>query len=143
MIQLLFIMLAAACYAVQQYLVFHNTKNGLFNKYYFFGAESWKRKYERSLSFSDYKTYGLVPAPDNFYYSFFNIEHKERFPWSATALVFLTSGYNLFQWLMIKFILLSLTVSYSYGFHFDWIMFFLLWFAWTAIFNLCFIGLKK
>jgi len=47
----------------------------------------------------------------NLYYRTFKIEYKERFPLSATALVFLTDGFHLMQWLAINFFTLSIAFA--------------------------------
>lgn len=142
MIQIIFFMLAAACYAVMSHLRFHNTQDGKFRRHTFFGAESWRRKYRKGV-LSTPGNYDLLEALDSPYYDIFKIKYREKFPWSATALVFLTDGYHLFQWLMIKFLLLGFTVNYNHGFHFDWVGFILLWASWTVIFNFVYTGLKK
>jgi hypothetical protein len=137
-------MLAAACYAVKDHLIFHNENDGPFKKYRFFGLDSWKRKYKRAPSRQGIvSAYDLYPAPDNWYYNTFKIDHEEKFPWSATALVFVTDGVHLFQWLFIKFILLALTLAYDNGFHFDWKWFLILWIGWSLSFSLVFARLKK
>lgn len=144
MIQLIFTMLAAACWAVMSHLQFHNKRTTPFKRYTFFGSESWKRKYKRAPSRTGIvSSYDLYAAPDNWYYDFFGVKYKEKFPWSATALVFITDGYHLAQWFMIKFILLAMTVTYNHSFHFDWIGFLLLWAGWTVVFNVVFVRLKK
>mgnify|MGYP001574646537 CR=1 FL=1 len=144
MVQLIFIMLAAGCWAVMSHLLFHNKNSTPFRKHRFFGSESWKRKYKRAPSKQGVITaYEFYPAPDNWYYKTFKIKYEEKFPWGATALVFLTDGFHLFQWFMIKFILLALTVTYHHSLHFDWVGFIMLWIAWSLIFNFVYVGLKK
>lgn len=76
---------------------------------------------------SDLKKYkwDFVPvdAPNNWYYRFFKIKYKERFPLSATALVFLTDGYHFCQFLFLLFISLSVVplLNWTYGIAF-WIL---------------------
>lgn len=144
MVQLIFLMLAAACYAVKDHLVFHNRNTTPFRKYRFFGSESDKRKYKKAPSKQGIlSSYDLYPAPDHWYYRVFKIPHKEKFPWSATALVFLTDGVHLFQWLFIKFMLLAFTLTYDHGFHFNWLWFIALWAGWSLAFNFVFTKLNK
>lgn len=69
---------------------------------------------------SKYKK-GLPPAPDNWYYRFFKIKYKERFPGSATLFVSLTDGYHSSQMLFKGF--LALTFG---GFHFVTIVIFVM-----------------
>lgn len=90
----------------------------------FWGQWSSDRKYDL------WKRSGImidkVQAPKNWYYRFFKIKYKERFPLSATALVFLTDGYHMCQFLM--FLFLSLSITFAIGF--DW---YLLAGVWTGI----------
>lgn len=145
MISILFLSLAAVCYAVKTYLTFHNTDKRQADKYNFWGTESWNRKYKKAnIIGQPLISYNKYAAPDNLYYSFFDIKYREKFPWSATALVFVTDGYHLVQWFMIKFIILAMTVSYgTYGFSFDWIEALLLWGAWTFVFSVVYARMKK
>lgn len=80
----------------------------------FWGQWSSDRKYE------SWKRSGIVidkvQAPNTWYYRFFKIKYKERFPLSATLLVFLTDGYHLTQFLF--FLFLSLSITFAIGF--DW-----------------------
>lgn len=75
----------------------------------FFGSESWKRKYK-------IRTGALLKSdPDHWYYSFFNIKYKERFPGSATIFVFLTDAPHFFQFIMLTIIAVLLTVCQGGG----------------------------
>ena len=124
-LQILFIALAAVCWAYISLYRFGKLKEG--NG--FFEGNSWIRKYKYSPKL------GLESAPDNLYYRTFGILYKERFPFSATALVFLTDAYHLAQWLMIKFILLAVTVN--------WVEFLILWFFWVLFFNASYVYGQK
>src|SRR6478736_5466835 len=53
----------------------------------FWGDRSYNRKYDRRM----------IIAPATWYYRFFEIKYKERFPGSATVFVALTDGYHLMQ----------------------------------------------
>lgn len=64
---------------------------------------SYMRKYKmydkrRSAPFSESSI--LVTAPKNWYYRFFKIKYKERFPLSATLLAFTTDAFHMGQMLM-------------------------------------------
>jgi len=143
MIQIIFLSLAAACWAVMAHLLFHNKNSTPFRKHTFFGSDSWVRKYKKARNVQGILTaYDFYPPPDNWYYKTFKIDHLEKFPWSATALVFVTDGYHLFQWLFIKFILLGVTVTYNRGLQFDWVGFILLWVTWTVVFNIVYTRLN-
>lgn len=74
-------------------------------KYYgFWDDNSWKNKYKLPLQ----------ESPKNLYYKLSEISYKERFPLSATLLVFTTDGYHLFQALFFSF--LSLSFAFAIGF---------------------------
>lgn len=100
MLNLVFLLLACVCYTVSQ-LWAHGKIYWSSDPYSFWGSLSDKRKYK--LHFGSY-----LPAPDNWYYKTFGIEHKERFPGSATVFVWLTDGYHFSQFLFIKFLLLAI-----------------------------------
>jgi hypothetical protein len=59
----------------------------------FWSNFSWTRKYK---SFEN-NGIDLVDAPNTWYYRFFKIKYKERFPLSATFLVNFTDGYHACQ----------------------------------------------
>lgn len=144
MIQTIFTILAAACWAVMSHLIFHNKNDGPFKRYRFFGKDSWVRKYKRAPSRQGLvSAYDFYPPPDHWYYRFFGITHQEKFPWSATALAFVTDGVHLFQWLTTKFIFLAVTISYDHGFHFDWPLFLAVWIGWSFGFNVVFTRLNR
>ena len=73
----------------------------------FFGSESWKRKYK--ITPQGY----LYAAPDTTYYRLFNLNYKERFPLSATVLVFLTDGYHFVQFVVFKSLTLAVALMTS------------------------------
>lgn len=92
---------------------FHDSifgKGKQYNMYGFWGSNSWKRKYSTfrplRLLMKDRNPWGeeLLLPPESglygWYHSFFNLKFKERFPLSATALVFLTDGWHLMQLFM-------------------------------------------
>ena len=130
MIELLCIVFASACYGVISHLVFHNKKRGDG----FFGSQSWKRKYKRN------KEGNLYAAPDNDYYKFFGIKYKEAFPWSATALVFITDGFHLFQWVLLKLIFIGFSVEDGVV---NWSLFLLMWITWSIVFNIVYVRISK
>lgn len=98
----------------------------------FWSADSWRNKYKSNGAFMD-------NAPNNWYYRFFKIDYKEKFPLSATLLVFLTDGYHFTQWIMIKCLALSIALLVPHHF----IFFFSFWALWTVCFQLTYIFFKK
>jgi len=126
----IFLSIAAACWAVCSHYTFQNRSK---YKFGFWGEESYKRKYARSTA-GDSKVYWLIAAPANWYYRIFKIKYKERFPLSATVFVFLTDGYHLTQWIMIKCIIASITLELK--------PFLLLWAVWLLVFNYVYVRLK-
>lgn len=78
-------------------------------QYGMWGRDSWWRKYDYKVMWSkdqNGKFVGMafgVPAPKTWYYKTFEIKYQEKFPLSATALVWLTDGFHLVQFFMIKF----------------------------------------
>lgn len=110
LIAFLLLIPAIACYTLSQ-LQQHGKLIWGKNDFNFWGTFSYKRKYKW-----DVYTKLNIDAPSTLYYRFFKIKYRERFPLSATALVFLTDGYHLMQFLM--FIFLSLSITFAIGF--DW-----------------------
>lgn len=125
-----FLSLAAICWAILSHYNFHNATK---NPYSFWGTKSWVRKYKKNQQIED--GYLFILPPDNWYYKIFRIDYKERFPGSATVFVFVTDGYHLVQWFMIKFIVLAITLNVK--------EFFILYGLWLLFFNLIYTGLKK
>lgn len=109
--------LAAACFAIRE-LAAHGKLNYKGPADSFWGEQSWLRKY------SD----GLIQAPKNWYYRVFKIPYKEKFPLSATALVFVTDGYHLLGFLMQIFICFSVSGG-------DWHLFGAALLIWSLYFN--------
>lgn len=99
----------------------------------FWGKDSDVRKYS-----SDAKK--RFSPPDNFYYRFFKIKYGEKFPLSATALVFLTDGYHLCQWFFTKLLILSI-ITFEGDFSIKWFLIYLG--IWYLIFNLTYKLLSK
>jgi len=104
-----------ACYSVRE-LQSHGKLRWQDDDQGFWGNNSWLRKYK------SYESNGvdLVDAPDNWYYRFFKIKYKERFPLSATFLVSFTDGYHTMQ--SASFVSLAGCVSLLSG-----IPFYLVW----------------
>ena len=94
----------------------------------FWGSEQWKRKYKLRHGFT-------FPAPRTWYYKAFNIKYRERFPLSATALVFITDGFHLTQWLTTKLLFLAITR--------DWFVYVVIWIVWSIMFNVTYSRLSK
>lgn len=130
-LKLIFVILAAGCWGVMSKYLFHGIT---VRPYSFWGKESWKRKYARSVH-SRIGEYSLIYPPETPYYKFFKIKYKEAFPWSATLLVFVTDGFHLAQWLMIKFVIAAITL--------DWRWYLVYWFTWTVGFTITWTWLKQ
>ena len=64
-------------------------------------SDGWKRKYREPFE----------PAPNNFYYKFFKLKYRERFPLSGSLLVSFTDKYHAYQ-LAFKLFLCSAIVLY-------------------------------
>lgn len=98
---LVFLVLAIGCYSISQ-LQQHGKLKWMGKGFGFWGVRSWNRKYK-------WDTNGIViRAPKNLYYKYFaRVPFKERFPLSATLLVFTTDGYHLMQFFFFLFISLS------------------------------------
>lgn len=71
----------------------------------FWGNNSDRRKYKTHSA-----GYGTIDPPNNFYYRFYKIPHKEKFPGSATFLVLLTDAPHLMQFLFKIFLIGSLVM---------------------------------
>lgn len=118
MISLLLFFLAGACRGFVE-LVGYEHHDSIFSGKVkpdsFFGSQMWKRKYRISKFGSLYKmpTPGLTRL-SKLYYQAFKIGFQERFPLSATALVWLTDGLHLGNFVM-KFFLIGacLTANWS------------------------------
>lgn len=116
---LLSLAVAAACFAIRD-LISHG-KFSYGPSEGFWGEQSWRRKY--------YSNNGLMDLPlSNWYYDLFKIPYLEKFPLSATLLVFLTDGYHL----MTLFMQLAIFAAISAV---DWKMFLVCWLTWSLFFN--------
>lgn len=80
----------------------------------FWGSQSWRRKYKMD------DEYNFFPAPTTYYYKLFNLKYKERFPLSATFLVFTTDGMHLMQFCYHIFLALSLWLFSGVSFWWFW-----------------------
>lgn len=90
---------AGAFRGIAELLWFHHTKSIWSAKVHpmsFFGARSDLRKYK----FTRDRMAAAYPAPENWYYKIFDIRYKERFPLSATFMVWLTDGAHMSNMLM-------------------------------------------
>ncbi|MEL6835234.1 MAG: hypothetical protein AAFP77_19700 [Bacteroidota bacterium] len=57
--------------------------------------EFWNPKKSFTAKYAKDKEGVLIPAPDKLYYRLFNLQYKERFPLSATALSWATDAWHL------------------------------------------------
>lgn len=132
---ILCIAIAATAHAFISRMKFYSDE---YKPHSFFGSDSWRRKYKRHKQSNDF-IYLTLPAPEKglagWYYRFFRIKYKERFPLSATVLVFLTDGYHLVQFVMIKAIIIAASRNA--------IDFFVLWAIWLLFFNIFFRNKSK
>src|SRR5688500_6272487 len=94
---IIFTAMAAACYGITSRLQHGDFKYGK-DDYGFWGPSSGYRKYRTPRK----------QAPDNWYYRLLKIEYKEKFPLSASALVFVTDGFHLVQFFTIKFLIAAI-----------------------------------
>lgn len=119
-----------------QYTVAFRYEQSIFTKYpKFFGPRSARNKYASTSSGE------LLSAPlNNKYYKRYRLIYKERFPLSATILVFLTDAFHLFQFLRTNLIILAiLTFDYKSHSWINMILVFLLYrIIYSGIFELCY-----
>lgn len=131
LIQFTSLLLAAICYAWLSMRTFYPDRFDGQWKFSFWGNQSDLRKYKRARG-SNNAMYLTEPPKlrwyNRWYYAFFRIERREAFPFSATALVWLTDGYHFIQFWMLKFIFLAITQ--------DPALYAGIWFAWSTMFSL-------
>jgi len=112
MISLLLLIPAIVAYSISQ-LQQHNKLRWMkrTNSKGFWGIDSWTRKYHKTDVFN---------APDNWYYRFFKLGVRERFPLSATLLVNLTDGYHACQSIMFLCLAGSFSIALELNFFLVW-----------------------
>lgn len=138
MISLVFFFLAGAARGISE-LVGYEHGDSIFSakvpQHSFWGAQAWKRKYRTTKHKSLFAVqFERMTRLKKWYYKAFKIKYEEAFPLSATALVWLTDGMHLMNFLM-KFFLIAACVSYAEGYHWAW-MIVSYTLAWTGGFNL-------
>lgn len=101
----------------------------------FWDEDSYLRKYK----LTDRST--VIAAPNNWYYRFFKIKYKERFPGSATIFVNFTDGFHLMQFLFKVFLIASL-VMYKEMVN-PWIDGGIYFVIWGVVFTLVYKDLSK
>lgn len=107
-IGIVLIMASAACYAKLSYMFFYPSNNQA-PLVSFWGQNSWMLKYKfYQKEFSQ----SFIVAPNNWYYKLFNIHYKERFPLSATLLVWLTDGFHFMQFVMLWCISSAIVITH-------------------------------
>lgn len=109
MISMILFMLAAFCWGIMNVLQWHHSTSvfALQIPIGFWGSQSWKRKY-RLTQFGQPEY--IERRHRNLYYKTFRLQYRERFPLSATALVWLTDGYHFLQFIMISLLCAALTL---------------------------------
>jgi hypothetical protein len=113
-----------AAYFVSQLQIFGKLKTHALS---FWGEDSWERKYS-----------AIKDAPDTWYYRFFKIKYKERFPGSATIFVALTDGYHLMQFISHLSLITAfalLTANFWLYFISIYALKFIVWFVVRKIFE--------
>jgi len=133
---IIFFALAAACYGVISRIE-HGTSilgDGSLNNYW---SRDNIRKYEQFYG-------SLVSAPKCWYYRVNKLQYRERFLFSATILVFLTDGFHLIQFFMIKFLVLTIVAIVNEPVDFVWWKVFVIYLiAWLFFFQVTYIVLKR
>lgn len=106
------IVMSTMCYAINQ-LWYEDKLRWITNGDGFWGKDSWVRKYK--CKYTLLKTGSFIrefdKAPNTWYYRFFKIKYKERFPFSATFLVMFTDGMHLTQHFYFIFLVLSMVTT--------------------------------
>lgn len=105
-----FIFFAGFFRGLAEILVFHHTKSifsGRVHPLSFFGARSDLRKYKHSKE----TIAAAQKAPNTWYYRIFDLRYRERFPFSGTALVFITDGFHMSSFLNKLFVVFALIFS--------------------------------
>lgn len=125
----IFFALAVVCYAINQ--LWNHGK--LKTNSHFWDSVSYLNKY-------DTKNVALKAPLNNWYYKFFKIPYKERFPGSATIFVFLTDGMHLTQFLFNLFIPLAMSSGHLQVY---WNVFLIYWTVWHITFTLAYKLLSK
>jgi hypothetical protein len=120
-ISLVLLGIGIAAYSISQ-LLQHEKFKWSGAGYTFWGGRTALRKYK----------FPLESYQGNWYYRFFKIKYKERFPLSATFLVNLTDGYHLMQ--SLSFLSLSVCVSLLSGITF--------WYVWLGVLAVHFLTYK-
>jgi hypothetical protein len=103
MISVILLFVVGLAYSYREWREFRG--GSLENRYGFWGKDSWVRKYKYEF-FLGALSFECV-SKRNLYYRIFGIRYKEAFPFSATALVWLTDWYHAFQFVMLKAIFLA------------------------------------
>lgn len=110
---ILTLILAVGCRAISE-LANHGKLKWSKNDNSFWGHDSYIRKYKLKHGRE------MELAPTTYYYKLFNLKYKERFPLSATFLVFATDGMHLSQAAYHVFLALSLSLFSGYSFFWFW-----------------------
>lgn len=125
LLTIILLVIAFMAYAVKELQQF-----GKLNWFGFWGKVSWARKYKRILDTKQATIF--VPAPNNWYYRLFKIRYKERFPLSATALVFLTDGFHLMQTIFFACLVAAMAINPMSAWTTAGVCYFVRWSTWFA-----------
>lgn len=126
--------LGVVCYSVKE-LQAHGKLKWMDNPTGFWGSKSWVRKYK-----PDYRAGLTRTGPNNWYYRFFKLSWKERFPLSATLLVSITDGSHLMQTAFKVLFCISIV---TYSMDFSWWMVFCYFVIWGLTFTITYKFLSK
>ncbi|HEY3385784.1 MAG TPA: hypothetical protein VGK46_04700 [Saprospiraceae bacterium] len=105
---------------------------------YYHGKLKWQDE-KKPFGFwgenSDYRKYKMedghtLPPKDNWYYRFFDIDHLEKFPGSATGFVLVSDGVHLLQTAFKLFLALSFAPLTG------WIWAGVIWLIWGIFFTI-------
>lgn len=129
---------AVCCYSIKELQAHGKLK---WSKDYngFWGQDSSNRKYKKDWS-KDPLGYDVFKAPNTWYYRFFKIKYKERFPLSATLLVSLTDGSHLMQTALKLLFCISIV---TYSIPFSWWMVLIYFVEWGLVFTITYKCLSK
>lgn len=104
--------LSIACYSVSQLAQHGKLRWGNTN---FWDIDSWTNKYKIKVDKNGNSIF--IHVPNNWYYRFFKLTHREKFPLSATFLVWTTDGYHLMQFMFLLFLSLAITLFIGFNWY--------------------------
>ena len=104
-----FFLLTVILYAVMSVHRFRYDQSLLQKLPKWFGPDAWVNKYKSIPdSIGPHKGRIMSQPKYNWYTKLFNLQNRERFPLSATVLVFLTDGFHFVQFLFITSLIVTI-----------------------------------